>query len=551
MVVAQFIKRKILVIEDNEINREILNAILSPNYEVIEAVNGKEGLQILEKDPTEISLIVLDIQMPVMSGFEFLEVYKVNNQLKQIPVIVTTAEESEEEKCLMLGASDFVSKPYNPNIVLRRIEALIRLRESTFALQRTKFEPLSGLLNKEYFAFVSEMNLEKFRSTEYCFVLIQIEDLNIANTLYGEENCNSLIKFIGKTLASYNNEVTFARYSGDKFVCYFDKSVVKVEGLIENLKQNLNKNTPITKVVYKFAVYDNPDHDLKTSVIVNRLIGAIKDVFHNFVKDIIYFDNAYIKKEEVKHIIEENMEDSLKNNDFIAYFQPKHDTKTGELKGAEALVRWVHPQLGFISPGDFIPYFEQNGFITKLDIYVLEATCRFLAQRIAENKKVVPTSINLSRRDLVSIESTEVFDKILEKYNIDKSLIHFEITESMCEDSETVIKKTKMIRDAGYQIEVDDFGTGYSSLGMITDVPMDYLKLDLSFIKKICSNREFAKTVFNIARVLNVKTVAEGVETEEEIAVCKELGCDYIQGYYYSKPLSPQDFSIYLEKELN
>lgn len=550
METGSIYKRKILVVEDNDINRDILSSILSDNYIVVEAVNGQEGMDIIQKDPTEFSLIILDIQMPVMNGFEFLEIYKEHDQLKQIPIIVTTSEKAEEEKCLVLGASDFVSKPYNPRIILRRVEALIRLRESTLALQETKNELISGLFNEEYFIYYSEMALSKFLDIHYNFILIQIEDVAYIKHVYGKENINNLFRFIGKSLKGINNNVTFGRYSNDRFMCFFDSSLINTDELIQEIKAVLEKGSPISKVKYKFAVYENVDHSTKVSMILNRLMGAIQNILHNYLEDVVYYDESFVKKEERIRFIEQNMEDSLKNNHFIVCYQPKHDVRNGKLAGAEALVRWIHPVQGFISPGDFVPFFEENGFITKLDLYILENTCALLSKRIYEHKKVVPVSINLSRRDLALIDDPKVLDKILEKYKLDKKYIHFEITESFCGESVDVVSKTKMIRDAGYEIEIDDFGSGYSSLELITEIPMDYLKLGMPFIKKICAQKEFGQTIVQLAHIINAKIVAEGVENKLEADVCKELGCDYIQGYYYSKPLAKEEFSNYCDQEI-
>lgn len=542
------IKRTVLIVEDNEINREILKSFLQDKYRVLEAANGFEALNILQKESEQISLILLDIQMPIMDGFEFLKVTRNDEVHKQIPIIVTTSDSSEEENALASGASDFVHKPYSPNVILRRVEALIRLRESINALYGTRLDQTTGLFNRSYFHYVSDKLLKNETIGGLTYVLLHIRDFSFINTTYGEDDADKLLAIIGKTLKGYDDKVlAMSRYGGDTFAfvikakTHSEKTILEVENAIKG-----NSNIPNLRLL--FGIYKDVDKSITTHVIINRIFQTIFDPKVDSSMKIVYFDEEILKAEQRRQDIYACMEQSLKNEEFLIYYQPKHNTHTKEIEGAEALVRWVHPKLGFISPGDFIPAFEEHGFITKLDFYIFKKTCEFLAKIKKLGLKQIPISINLSRRDLAVFTDINIIEDVLNQYGIEKDLIHFEITESLCGDGNEVLNKANMFRTNGFKIEIDDFGSGYSSLGMISDIPMDYLKLDITFSRRLNQQLGVVKYMIALGHELGAKIVAEGVENPEQIEIYDKLGCDLIQGYVFSKPLPKEEFINYLKK---
>lgn len=544
----QKIKRTVLIIEDNDINREILKSILENNYNVLEATNGQEGLDVLKNNSEKIELILLDIQMPVMDGFEFLKLTRNDEIYKQIPVIVTTSDSSEEENALASGASDFVHKPYSPNVILRRVEALIRLKESINALYGTRLDQVTGLYNRSFFNYVSDKLLVNEQVGNLSYILLNIRDFSFINTAYGEQDADKLLSIIGDVLKKYDNRVILmSRYGGDSFA-FVIKAETHSNKTIKEVEKAIIEASNIPNLRLRFAVYENVDKTISTVSILNRLFQTIFNPKLNIAEDIVFFDEEILKAEQKRQDIFGSMEESLANGDFKVYFQPKHSAQTRELIGAEALVRWVHPKLGFISPGDFIPLFEEHGFITKLDVYIFEKTCEFLDNLRKKGLKQIPISINLSRRDLAIFTNPDIIYTTLSKYKIDKDLIHFEITESLCGDSKDILEKAKRIHNRGFKIEIDDFGSGYSCLGMISDIPMDYLKLDITFARRLDSQITVVKHAIALAHELGALTVAEGVEDERQLEIYKNLGCDLIQGYVFSKPLSEEEFITYLKK---
>ena len=279
---------------------------------------------------------------------------------------------------------------------------------------------------------------------------------------------------------------------------------------------------------------------------------AVESIKGNYDVACALYDEKLDKFVKTKQQILENMEDALKNKEFKVYLQPKHDLRKNKTGGAEALVRWIHPVIGFMNPGDFIPVFEQNGFVKSVDEFVFREVCLMLRRWIDEGKPVVPISVNLSRRDFDSVDLAEQLLAVIEEIDIPHELIHFEVTESAFSDSPDRIANTiRKLHDEGFVIELDDFGTGYSSLTSLSEIEFDILKLDMSIIRN--DNPDSPRNVLDmcnqIVKQMNLKSVAEGVETEAQLNRLKKIGCDYIQGYYFSKPLPVEDFENYLANE--
>lgn len=248
--------------------------------------------------------------------------------------------------------------------------------------------------------------------------------------------------------------------------------------------------------------------------------------------------------------IESSMEDALKNREFKVVYQPKTLTDNEKFIGAEALIRW-YKDGDIISPGKFIPLFEKNKFIIKLDLYIFEQVCKDMASWKEKYDYIPIVSINVSKEHFVDENFINEYVKITDKYNLDRACIDLEITESATIDGKVdVLKILNTIKEKGFTISIDDFGTGYSSLSMLQNMPIDIIKIDKVFVDKadLNSNQNIINYIMILANRLGVKTIAEGVETKEQVDFIKSIKCDMIQGYYYSKPLSKQDFEDYFNK---
>ena len=240
------------------------------------------------------------------------------------------------------------------------------------------------------------------------------------------------------------------------------------------------------------------------------------------------------------------MQTALSEKQFTVYFQPKHSLNDDSMIGAEALVRWIHPEWGFMSPGEFIPLFEKNGFIRNLDEFVWESVCEKLCEWKNKGYPLVPVSVNVSRADIYRSNVIETLSRLIEKYKIDPSLLHLEITESAyTENPEQIISTVEALQNKGFVIEMDDFGSGYSSLNMLSQMSLDILKLDMQFIRYEMSKpaeQSLLNDIVNMAHRLHLKVVAEGVETVDQKERLKSMKCDYAQGYFYAKPAAAAEY---------
>ena len=240
------------------------------------------------------------------------------------------------------------------------------------------------------------------------------------------------------------------------------------------------------------------------------------------------------------------MEPALANEEFLVYLQPKYSLKQGCIAGAEALVRWIHPQWGFMSPGEFIPLFEKNGFIPRLDRYMWDKVCRLLGQWKREGHPMIPISVNVSRADIFQQDLVKTLTGLTEKYDVEPKYLHLEITESAyVNNASRIVEKLKELRQLGFPIEMDDFGSGYSSLNMLGQLRMDVLKLDMQFVRNETGkpeDRSILRDIVTMGHRLGLGIVAEGAETQQQVERLKAAGCDYVQGYFFAKPMPLDQF---------
>ena len=545
-------KRGALIIEDNELNREMLAGILEDDYRVFQAVDGQDGLEKLRQHFRELSVILLDVQMPRMNGYEFLEQYRLDPLLASVPVIVTTGSNisEDEERCLALGASDFVTKPYNPVIILRRIEAVIRLCESAATLQAVEFEPVTGFYTANAFRHHARNIVSAEPEGHFDLILMRLENLAYLRERYGTTAVNSLLTHFGTFIrANSDHTQIVSRYSEDRLLLLCRHEDGDICGALRQCRDLMRQSAPIPNYSVKLAIYSAIPAEEPMESLYQHLLLALQSITGQHDKDIVFYDARMSESNDRLHKIEECMEQALTEKQFMVYYQPKHDATSRRLVGAEALIRWIHPEYGFMSPGDFIPLFEQNGFITQVDLYIWKKVCEDLRRWEDLGLPTVPISVNASRRDFIHLDSADAVIAPVLEFHVNQELLHIEITESLSIANEAVTQKVKAIRDLGFKIELDDFGSGQSSLGTLKDIPMDIIKLDMSFVRSLDKQKEVVEMIIALSHALGHKIVAEGVETDEQLATLRELGCDYIQGYYFSKPLPEADFRKYLKKE--
>jgi EAL domain-containing protein (putative c-di-GMP-specific phosphodiesterase class I) len=304
---------------------------------------------------------------------------------------------------------------------------------------------------------------------------------------------------------------------------------------------------------YSFGVFKVPKQYKKEYPEMFDLADmALKRGTANGSKNIYFYDQLIQKSIEKEMMIESRMEEALIKKEFLMYLQPKYDTITEQIVGAEALVRWQTPE-ELLFPDSFVPIFERNGFISKLDMYMLEQVCLLQRRRLNDNKRVVPISVNQSRLLLYNPSYVDTLIDLVDRYEIPHYLIELEITETVVfEDKMVAIKTFKQLLDRGFKISMDDFGSGYSSLNMLKDIDVNIIKIDRAFLEDFINTERGKKVMFSILgliRELNLISVAEGVETKEQLDFLKEAGCHWVQGYYFSRPVPVLDLLKKLDLE--
>lgn len=549
--------KKILVVEDNVINREILCQILEDTYETIQAENGKEALEMLEKHGEDIELILLDIIMPIMDGYTFLSIIKKDPLYSSIPVIIVTLNDSEEDevKALSRGATDFIRKPYSPQIVINRVASIIKLRETAAMVNLMKYDSLTGMYSKDYFYRKAEEIILNHPESSFHVICSNIENFSLVNDMYGLIVGDELLCYVANMLMDFiQDRGICGRINADVFAFLIENPSPFNKERMEEKISELNTWFGRCTININFGIYIVDSLDVSMNIACDRAMSAGKSIKGKFDKLYAYYDDKIRLKKLYIQAITNNMQAALDEKQFEVYFQPKYALHSETISGAEALVRWFSPTEGFLSPGEFIPVFEKNGFITELDKYVWEETCIMLRKCIDENIPIVPVSVNVSRTDLYYPELPEFILGLVQKYNLDTELLHLEITESAyTENPEPIIKAVSKLRQYGFIIEMDDFGQGYSSLNMLSDLPIDILKLDMKFVQNTAdapdsSGRNITSFVIQLAKWMNLTVTAEGVETRAQVNSLKDMNCDQAQGFYFARPMPQANYIELLKK---
>lgn len=412
-------------------------------------------------------------------------------------------------------------------------------------------DPLTGGRSYEKFRIDCKERLKKQKDKKAAFVFLDIDNFNLVSTLYGHEESVDTIR---RVYAMINNCVgehgIIGRNSADQFcVMFFYNENEELEKRIQMFVNTLHDNAKFANMLRpSVGIYIVEDFEEGIHDMLNKARTAHETIKQNEDTIIAYYDTGFRdKKYQNKHMADE-MENALKKHEFVPYLQPKYDAATAEICGAEALIRWINAEGKIIPPGTFIPLAENNGFVRNLDREMFAMVCQLQKSLLDRGMNPVPISVNVSRQLLYDKTFADDYCAYVQKVGIPAELVELEITESALFEDINLFRSTlEKLRSFGFRILMDDFGTGYSSLMMLHTVPIDVMKLDKSFIDDYEDEKgsSIIQCVLNLAKQLKIPVVAEGVETEEQYIYLKDSGCDVIQGYYFSKPVSEED---YLEK---
>ena len=547
----------ILVVDDQEISRDALGAILEDEYTILYAENGQEALEILKARAEDISVVMLDLIMPVMNGFDVLKIIRADEEMKKIPVVVLTAERDAELKALRAGAADFITKPFEEvEVIQARVSRLIEMSEGRKLISAAERDRLTGLYNRNFYIEYTNRLFRYHPEIRMDALALNIEQFHSVNALHGREFGDEVLRALGKEVLAFVTETDgiAGRIEGDRIVIFCTEQP-DYQAVLERFRQKLNDTFPGANIHLRMGV-GLWTEDTEPFLLADKAWSACKLARGNYQQPVRIFDEEMRKKEMLNQRLLNDLPRALEERQLTVFYQPKYNVQCDppRLASAEALVRWRHPELGMISPGTFIPLFESNGLIGVIDHYVWNEAAAQIRKWREKYGFTLPVSVNLSRADVFDPQLGEKLDGMIESNGLDYKDIKLEVTESAYTDNaKTVLEVIRGLREKGFQIEMDDFGSGYSSLNMLSDMPIDVLKMDMKFVRNIAENetdRRLVALILDIAKYLRVAVVAEGVETEEQLKILREGGCDLVQGYYFSRPLPPEEFEQLIEKHI-
>lgn len=546
-------KRKILIVENDEFNLKSLISLLADRYEIITACDGKIGLRLLEENYKDLALVLMNIQIPVLSGFDFLRKVQEDPFLSLIPIIVMTASDAPKTEvvCLNLGAADYIRKPYHAELIKKRLENVIRLRESSVSLREIEKDSLTGLYTEQAFFHYSR-RIMQFRPDKKMHVIIgRIKDFELIISIYGRKKANELLCYMASI---YNKKFKYgllAKKGKASFLCLLSDDYKLDHQRMDNVINEFTENAPIKGIRIKYGIYKNIDKNLPITTICDYASMAAETVMEDYNHDYAYYTDELAQKRIYNQMIENCFTDALKNKEFMIYYQPKIDVITEKVIGAEALVRWQRTDGSMISPENFIPIYEKNGQIQKLDAYIFGQVCRLQKRILDESKKLLSVSVNLSRSSILCEEIVEQYTKIVRENDIPITCVPLEITESASVYGQKVVKVAERLLQSGFKLHIDDFGSGYSSMESLSRLPFSVLKIDKSLIDHICETRVeiLVNHIIKLSKDLNMRVLAEGVETKEQLDILRKIKCDEIQGFYYARPMPEVEFVEYVRRK--
>ncbi|MGX8677499.1 MAG: EAL domain-containing protein [Sphaerochaetaceae bacterium] len=692
-------RKLVLLVDDVKLNRMLLVRMLKDDYELLEAENGLVALDILKKHGAGISVVILDIGMPVMGGFEVLSEMRKDSVLSQIPVIVASSDtdSAAEAAALAAGAWDMIKKPYDAAVLKYRVQNVLNITENiklrqevaqlhehdvmqrrlsaiidnmSGAVGMTEFckdgpkvffrnqqfykllgadpgdahpdpftltsddeeqnqlfrgdfeqtlatgkpvernlklknasgkdiyvravisripfdslpnpvvmglfedittekeraekerlanekiryyaemDSLTGVFNRRKFCQAAHQLMISNPATDYVIVMSDIRGFKPLNELLGVTACNHmLIQIKDHLMEMVDSSCVFGRAGGDHFVICMPRNMLDLSMIERNAAPTYLDVSSYTVVRMRFGIYEVSDREMPVEIMFNRAQQASNSLVDDVLKTYAFYDDKVKSTTLLEQKLTSDMEKALSEHQFKVFLQPVVGNASGKVVGTEALVRWFHPSLGMISPGVFIPLFEQNGFIVNLDKYMFEETCRILAQWKEKGDDETYISVNLSRRSIFGSDMVNYISALANKYGINRRLLKIEITESvLARNQERIQSVLTQFHQEGFQVMMDDFGSMYSSLNSLKNLDVDVIKLDMKFIRDFDvsdKSGSILTAVMMMTRWIGLGTVAEGVETESQLSFLTSIGCDLIQGFYFAKPMPVVEFNDY------
>ncbi|MGD8212625.1 MAG: EAL domain-containing protein [Desulfobacterales bacterium] len=557
---------KIMIVDDEPINIEVVQAFLEQdkyhNFVTIE--DSTKVMQLLEE--TRPDLLLLDLMMPDVSGFDILSAVRTHSKFEHLPVIILTASTDTESKlkALDLGATDFLAKPLDQSELGLRVRNTLAAK--AYQDQLVYYDGLTKLPNRHLFLEDLSWALKtaKRYGDQLALLSIEIDNFDKINDTIGLSAGDEVIRRVAHRIQNVTREYSapdrievhkgpkIALFHLDRgsFALLIDQlhsanySAVVANRIIKSFRPPIGIGGEDIYVTASIGIATTPPENNQPSELL-RLASSAKDYSKKLGGNSFQFSSDAINEMYEKRMrIETRLRRALEKNEFVLYYQPKVEIKTGIVRGVEALIRWESDQ-GLVSPGDFIPLAEETGLIVPIGKWALREACRQLKEWHRVTRKPISMSVNLSAKQFTSVNFLSTVKEIVNDSRIDKRFLTLELTESLLlGDIENKIKIMHNLKSMGLKLSIDDFGTGYSSLNYLRKLPIDELKIDRSFIMELSKSavtRAIVATVVFLARNLKLFTVAEGIENKEELAFLRKIGCQQYQGFYFSRPVPPNE----------
>ncbi|MDJ1183802.1 two-component system response regulator [Roseofilum casamattae] len=596
-------KRNILLVDDTPENLRLLSDLLSQQgYKVRSVMNGKTAIKAAIAKPPD--LILLDINMPNMNGYEVCQELKKIPETQEIPVIFISAlnEVFDKVKSFRVGGCDYIPKPFQLEEVLARVNHQLNLKAARLELrdlnaqlenrvrQRTQelelmnsqlteeiqerkrvqqklldmalHDSLTGLPNRALFMERLELAIERVKadsSLQFAVLFLDCDRFKVINDSLGHLVGDQLLQAIARRLQSLvQDKMTIARLGGDEFTLLVEscsslsQAIQLAKDILERLSHSfqLERNEVFINasigIVLSQPHYNKPEYilrDADTAMYAAKAMG--KGQYHVF--------NPTMHNLAVERLILENdLRRAIRNEEFLVHYQPIINLETGRISGFEALVRWRHPERGLISPAEFIPMSEETGLINEIGRWVFQQACLQLKAWHQElGDRSLKVSINLSVRQFSQANLLENVTDTIQSYQLSPECLTMEITESaLIENPARARSLLHSIRQENIQISLDDFGTGYSSLSYLHTLPIDILKIDRSFISDVTeegTRPSLIQPIIQIGQILGMKVLAEGIETPGQLQILRQLNCNFGQGFFFAKALSPPEATVLLQ----
>lgn len=436
---------------------------------------------------------------------------------------------------------------YEINIYLKKVDYSKRMIiTGTFHRMTEKEIQAKDILNLHtndrspaLFSNMAKKHIEENPDKNFAYIQFDVVGFKFINDKYGEEVGNELLSHFQEVLSVYcNDEQIFTRLGADVFmlVISYDE-VTDIYSFIRGLEAGLSGFRGI-RYSFVFGVYLVKDRTLPPRTMSDSAAIARVAIKGNALENIGFFNQDVKSHLKTRRSIEDRMKSALENGEFVMYLQPKYSISNTHIIGAEALVRWIDPEKGLIPPNDFVPVFEKNGFIVKIDEYIWECACKQIKKWIDQGLPPIPISVNVSRVHLADTHFVDRLNELIGRYNIPKELLELEITETA--DNINANEMIQLAKDSGFRLLMDDFGSGYSSLNTLKSTPFDVLKIDRSFLSESMESNRGQKIISHtiaMSKDIGLDLIAEGVETKEQADFLFNCGCNAAQGFLYSRPV--------------